>query len=322
MATIGFAGYGFMAKARRDAYAAAGGSRPEFAADADPARRAEAEAAGMKAFASIEEMLERARPDVVDVCLPTHLHAPAVRASLEAGAHVFCEKPLCADPAEARALAALAKAKSRLLLVGHILRFFPDYRTLLNSFRNGDIGAAGVARARRLTNRPPESRAWYCDDALCGGVILDLMIHDIDFALLALGAPERAFARRACDPASGLDFALATLRFKSGALAHFEACWAANIGFRYEFELAGDRGLLHIDSASKPPLKTSLYDGRSRLENPTSKSPMALQLEHFLDCVENGAEPLINAEEAALAVAAADAIARSAREGKVVAIET
>ena len=125
MLRVAIIGFGFMGRLHREAYLRIGSARVVAAADPDPAKRAAAEGEGLAWHPSLEPLLGAEEIDVADVCLPTHLHSAAARTALDAGKHVFCEKPLCVDLREARDLRDLARGRGLLLLVGHVLRFFP-----------------------------------------------------------------------------------------------------------------------------------------------------------------------------------------------------
>ena len=178
--------------------------------DADPAiaDRVAAEQ-GVPAFASLEELL--AAVDVVDVVTPTSSHYSVVKKALEAGCHVFVEKPLTETLEEARELIELSRRHRRLVQVGHVERFNPALLAL------GDTPVKPYfIEAHRLALFNPRGT-----DV---SVILDLMIHDLDI-VLKLAGEEVSDVR-----ASGVavlsttpDIVNARLEFRNGAVANLTA---------------------------------------------------------------------------------------------------
>src|SRR5690606_31749964 len=108
------------------------------------------------------------------------------------------------------------------------------------------IGRVGVAHAKRAGGHPGKAKSWYKDAALSGGVILDLMIHDIDFMRGVLGEVDTVYAmNRTTDE---IDYALVTLRFRSGAIANLEGHWGYPGPFTTAAEFAGTKGIIRFDS--------------------------------------------------------------------------
>ena len=146
-------------------------------ADPDAARGALAtEQFGCRWFADYNDLI--AEVEAVCIAVPTLLHHPVGMACLKAGVHVLIEKPIAANEQEAGELIAAAEQAGRLLQVGHIERFNPAFRELLNVVANEEVV---VLEGRR--HSPHADRA---NDV---SVVLDLMIHDIDLALELAGAP-------------------------------------------------------------------------------------------------------------------------------------
>jgi UDP-N-acetylglucosamine 3-dehydrogenase len=99
--------------------------------------------------------LDDPRIEAVDLCVPNHLHrALAVRA-LEAGKHVLCEKPIALSLEDADAMLAAADRNGRFLMIGHVLRFWPEY-VRASLLKDGVlVGAVGPVRAGAITGPPP-----------------------------------------------------------------------------------------------------------------------------------------------------------------------
>jgi UDP-N-acetylglucosamine 3-dehydrogenase len=296
-----------------------------WVADVDRAR-ADALAALLGARATRDPAEALAAPDVdaVIVTTPTFAHRPITEQAAAHGKHVFCEKPIARTMEDARAMTtACARANVRLM-IGHVVRFFPDYARIHDELARGAIGQVGVVRASRLNVYPSIAagggRAWYADLAASGGVVLDLMIHDLDTLRWYFGPVERVFARSLSDTPyqPRVDYALAILRFASGVVAHVEASWA-HASFRTAIEITGEHGALRTSSEETQALRVERAgpapppSGAIVPRGPLPAGPYEIELRHFLDCLATGAPFLTDGEEGTHALAVALAVLESAR---------
>jgi predicted dehydrogenase len=278
------------------------------------------------AFPSREALFDAV--DIVDVCTPTYTHREVAIAALQAGKHVVCEKPMsltvegCADMIRA------AEANGVRLFIAQVVRFFPEYATAKRLVDEGAIGKLGVIRLTRGGANPGTGpRQWFVEEYRSGGVLLDLMVHDYDYARWLAGDVERVFCQRHLGP--GADYALVTLRFRSGAIAHVEGSWAYPSGFRTAYDIAGDAGLLTFNSERAVPLQLRLKEqqaGAGGVVVPSSPlfpedSPYARELQHFYQCLETGEEFLVTPLDAMAAVQIANAARESAITGTPVALQ-
>ena len=133
-------------------------------------------------------MLAEAKLDMVDICLPTASHAPAAIAALSAGRHVFCEKPIALKPADGIAMVEAAKRAGRMLMIGHVLPFLPEYRFAYDAIASGTYGRIKGGHFKRIISDPLWMPRFY-DPAVIGGPMLDLHVHDAHFIRLACGMP-------------------------------------------------------------------------------------------------------------------------------------
>lgn len=111
--------------------------------------RAKADARGVDAFTSLDEMVARTRPDILDIILPPAAQADAIRAALSHDLRaIICQKPFCTSPDEAREMAALAEAQGVALVIHENFRFQPWYRRIAEAIAAGDIGVPQQATFR------------------------------------------------------------------------------------------------------------------------------------------------------------------------------
>jgi len=273
--------------------------------------RARARALAIRLGARVEEDVATAvsAPDVdaVLIATPTHLHAEAALAALAAGKHVLCEKPLARDLAAAESMCAAAERANRLLLVGHVVRFFPEFVRLREAVLTGEVGEAAVVRMARVASYPRSADDWRDHPEYSGGVVLDMGYHDLDWLLWTFGPAEEVYARGLyAQPRPLLDYALLTVRMACGVIAHVESSWAEREGFRVYGEVAGDGGLLTYDSAESTPYSEEIRDAMEEAPGVrvpsacTVRSPYALQLAHWARVLA-GREPPITPPADALA---------------------
>ena len=148
---------------------------------------------GITVYESWERMIHDPEIDLVDLCTPTDQHAAMAIAALAAGKHVLVEKPIALNLDDADRMLAAAEAAGRLLLVGHVLPFFPEFRTLADACANGRYGRLVAAQFSRIISRPDWSAA-IADVTRTGGPAIDLHIHDTHFIRLLTGLPRRVFS--------------------------------------------------------------------------------------------------------------------------------
>src|SRR5438270_6275145 len=109
---------------------------------------------GVKTYESFDAMLADPEIDLIDVCNPTHLHPETATAALKAGKHVLVEKAIALTPADADAMLAAAKKAGRLLMVAHVLPFFPEFRFAAEAVRGGTYGKLLAAHFTRVISKP------------------------------------------------------------------------------------------------------------------------------------------------------------------------
>lgn len=272
---------------------------------------------------SLEELLERV--EVVDVCVPTPYHAEFAVAAVEAGKAVVCEKPLARTLEQCELILEAVNRFNALFMPAHVLRFFPEFRQAHERVQKGAVGTVAAIRTRRGGDFPHATNEWYADFEKSGGVILDLIIHDFDWLRWTFGEVERVFAKSLTfRNLKYLDYALVTLKMRSGAVAHVEGGWCDPGGFRVTYEICGDAGMLEFDSRQMVPLRVANREVGGKParvaipESPTLMNPYYLELRHFVDCYKEGRQPAITAQDGYEAVRIALAAIESARTGQVI----
>lgn len=203
MLRVGIAGLGFMGMIHYLSYLRNGNVQVAAIATPEPERRAgdwraikgnfgppgeQMDLSGVETYESVDEMIDKAQVDAIDITLPPAMHTAAAVRALEAGKHAFCEKPIAMTIDDGRTMVAAAEAADRQLLVGHVLPFFPEYAWALEIVRSGKYGKLVGGAFRRVISDP----AWltnYWDANQVGGPMLDLHVHDAHFIRLLFGKP-------------------------------------------------------------------------------------------------------------------------------------
>jgi predicted dehydrogenase len=144
---------------------------------------------GIARYADLDEMIADPNLDAIDCCLPPSWHAKATIAALRAGKHVFCEKPIALQPADANRMVRAARQSGKLLLIGHVLPFFPEYRFAYQAIKGGKYGRLLGGHFKRVISDPTWLPDFY-NPRKVGGPMLDLHVHDAHFIRLTFGMPK------------------------------------------------------------------------------------------------------------------------------------
>ena len=273
---------------------------------------------GISPAESLEQILDDGDVAFVDICTPTPTHREYVERAATAGKHVFCEKPIALTVPDAEAMLAACKKAGVKLGVGMVVRYFPEYRKIHEIIRKGTIGSVAVVHASRCATMPRGTGDWYRIPELSGGVLVDLLIHDIDFCRWCFGEVETVYCVGALERKDVPDYALVLLRFRSGTIAHLEGSWAEGAGFHTRFEAAGDSGLIEFDSRCV----RALHVGRRRnhqeatviVPESPGVSPYYLELADFVRMLRTGRPMAVEPEDAVAALRVALIAKRSCAE--------
>jgi len=267
---------------------------------------------------------------VVATSVPTH-HALGLRA-LRAGKHVFVEKPLALDAAQARELVETARAADLRLMVGHLLRFHPGFVKVKELVDGGGLGRVLYLYTNRVNFgkvRSDENALW------------SLAPHDISLALALTGErPVSASARGACFLQPGIeDVVFGYLTFPSGVVAHLHLSWLDPHKRRMLTVVGTERMVVFDDTDAERKVtvyeKTSLparfetwgefqnlRTGDIHIPRIPSDEPLLLEARAFVDAIRSGRDPIASGEEGLAVVEVLEALQRSLdRGGEPVALD-
>lgn len=170
----------------------------------------------VEATTDLDRILQDDRIDAVDICLPTPLHREVTEAALAAGKHVLLEKPLAMSEADGTALVSAAAATDKVVMIAHVLRFWPEYVELKRVIDSGELGKPLAAITARRQPFPLWS-ALLKDASSTGGAIYDMLVHDFDAMNWVMGTPTRVTANGLRNQRSGgFDHAQVLVGYENG----------------------------------------------------------------------------------------------------------
>jgi predicted dehydrogenase len=285
---------------------------------------------GLVAKAGLEPGLA-ARPDAVLVCTPPASHVAVARQAVEAGCHVFVEKPVAHVSEEVPGLLDTAKRGGRLVAVGMNLRFLPSLRRVKAALDTGRIGRVYSARAHfgfylaawRAGRDYEENYA--VSAAQGGGVLLDA-IHELDYLGWLFGeAAELCCAAGHVSALAGdtEDLAEVTVRFASGVLAQVHLDYLRRT-YRRDLEITGADGVIIWDYASRTVRVLGPEADRVEIHDGASDGPNEAmyieELRHFVHCLEGREEPLVDGWEGLRSLRMVEAAKTAAAERRWVSL--
>ncbi|NLW50761.1 MAG: Gfo/Idh/MocA family oxidoreductase [Candidatus Brocadiaceae bacterium] len=283
-----------------------------------------AERYGVWTTTDYRELVARPDVDIVIVCSPDGLHCRHGVAALEAGKHVFVEKPMAVTVPECDRMIEAAERSDVRLTVGQILRFVPRYAAARERIAAGEIGRIIHMYARRNNTLAAARHTLGTTTP-----VFRLGSHDLDFMLWCAHCPVvSVYARqvnRLLKPEEGPDCVLSLLTFADGAIAALETSHALPEGspsvMSALFEAVGTEGSLEIDGAwdgMEIVADGRLQMGSARPVRGRIVGPIVDEIADFARCVREGTPPAVTPEEAREVVRVVCAIHESARSDRPV----
>ena len=306
--------------------------------------RPEAEAFAQKygaryVFTDLRDIWSLKGLDAVGIAIPNHLHAPVAIEAMEAGLHVFCEKPMATNAADAERMVATARRTGKRLMIDMSNRFRPQSMAAHRMLENGEFGEIYYARSTWIRRRgmpvihfaPGGSMgrgAWFVSRAQAGGgALFDIGVHVFDLTWWLMGCPkpqrvlasayrnlcQEEFTKRGilCDVD---ELTAAMVKFENGVSAFFDVSWVANHEQGFNVRIFGTRGGFEFDPPTFHTGEKDAFVDR-KIEPRPEDSLTAYQ--HFIDCVRNPEAPMIaSGEECLNVIRVLDAVRESAETGK------
>jgi len=272
------------------------------------------------------EVLADPAVDAVLVATPISTHHAIAKAALEAGKHVFVEKPMTSDPGDARELVDLAAAKSLTLMVGHTFVFSPPVRKVKELIEAGTLGDIYFITTERV------NLGLHQKDV---SVIWDLAPHDLSILYYWLGEHACAVSvyGRGCIVPEIPDVAFINLKFPSGVVAEIQVSWLSPVKLRRTIVVGSKKMLVYDDTENVEKVK--IYDHGVDFKDPSDYSefqlsyrtgdivapkisgaePLCLEAQHFVRSIADGQPPITSGEQGLQVVSSLEAAEASLRAG-------
>ena len=310
---IGILGTGFMAKIHAQIYKSLADVKIVGMAGRDGLRAEEAaQNYGAKAYENPSGLFKEASIDVIDVCLPTAIHAEYAIEALKSGKHVFCETPLTYEIEDAEKMLEASKQTEKKLMVALYDRFQSQYMFIHEFIKSGKIGKLKAIFANR------RSQSYFASK----DIVLNLMIHDIDYICWLLGMPESVYCRGISSDKGIDEHASAILEYADMSVSvEGSVILPKSFPFSTSLRVVCENGALDLDwhmEESGPVNNLVLYTGEGRGEklDIMDYDPYSAECMHFIKCVKGEADSSVFDIKSALdSIKVAVSVRESFRKG-------
>jgi len=347
MIKVGICGCGFMGRTHYNIYAKNPKAKVVALMDLDKGRRegrwrdkignlpaswpAQVPMEGVAAYATVDEIIADPNVDLIDITLPTAVHAEVAIKALRAGKHVLSEKPMALTHKQCLDIVKEADRADGYYMVAQCIRFWPQYAKIKELVDSGQYGQPKSACLKRLAPTPGYSKDnWLLVAGLSGGAVLDLHVHDIDFANYLFGKPRRVLASGTRGPSGGIDHIEALYDYRRDLLVMVEGGWCFPPNYPFQMvvnvrcEKATFEWILRAgEGGSGFGPEVVVYPAKGGVQKITCKDSdgWTEEINYFLDCIERKQRPtIVTARSSADSIAVAEAEIKSVKTGKPVAV--
>jgi len=309
-------------------------------------------------YADYKQMLKKAGLNAVSVCVPNFLHRPVAVDCLSAGVHVLCEKPLSVNAREGQKIVDAAAAAKRTLMMQFNNRYRPEAKLLKSYVEAGELGDIYFARCGWIRrNGIPGWGGWFTGrETAGGGPLIDLAVHMLDLTMYLMGNPEPVTCMASTYSVFGPkmealgpwgtpnrqgvfdveDMAVGMIRFAKGQTILLEASWASRIKREWVYStLCGTKAGASlervfrfdgVDDSSIDTLEVLTQEhgvpvNRSLIVEPDPAMGRTNAVQHFVDCLTTGKQPVSPGTDGQRIMKILDAMYESAKKGKAVGIK-
>ena len=270
----------------------------------------ESDLADVRFFTSYRELVKNAEFDILDICLPCHLHARCAVRAMQDGFHVLCEKPMARTLAQAEKMIRVSRETGKRLMIAQCLRFNPAFIRLKEAYQSQEFGKLLRLDMRRNSSMPPN--AWYHDPAKSGGALLDLHLHDTDLVNYIFGMPEAVQTFGIVRDTGGIDDLLTRYVFSDGPVINAESSWCRASWFSSHIGIF-EKATVEF---SKTEIKIHRTGKGSEIIPVTGPNHYFREIAYFAECIlENRSFDICSVESTRNSIKIAMAEERSARSG-------
>jgi myo-inositol 2-dehydrogenase / D-chiro-inositol 1-dehydrogenase len=327
MIRFGILGAGRIGNVHARTIAASGRASVAYVADAIPdAATKLAAVVGAKA-ASVDEIIAATDVDAILIGTPTDTHADLIERAAKAGKAILCEKPVSLSVERIEQCLPVVEAAGVPLLIGFNRRFDPNFRSLEQRLRTGEIGEPEIVTITSRDPAPPPVS--YIERS--GGLYRDMMIHDFDMARFLLGDDEivsvHAFGSVLTDPAikptGDVDTAVVHMLSSKGRLVVITNSRRATYGYDQRIEVHGSKGMLragniHMSTVERADASGFTGDVIQNFFIDRYAGAYAAEVSAFLDSVEQKTAPKPGIHDGLMAQKLAEAATKSSQTGQTV----
>ena len=290
MLKVGLVGVGGISGAHIPAWEAREDAELVALCDIRPERMEKYE--GKRLYTDFDEMLANEELDILDICLPTYLHADFAVKAMEKGINVICEKPISLKNEDDERVYSTAKKNNVKFMIAQVLRFWPEYELLKEIYDTKKYGKLLSGTMIRLGGYPKWSwDGWMMDEKRSGLVPFDLHIHDLDFMVYAFGMPKVAYQSRSKLPDQdfvSICYDFGDFKINSEA-SWYATCYPFTAEFRFQFEdavVSNENGKMVIYCRDDVKIDLSQdAEGDTGSINLPKSDAYANEINYFADCV-------------------------------------
>ncbi|MHB2153719.1 Gfo/Idh/MocA family protein [Calditrichota bacterium GD2] len=294
---VGIAGCGFMGEVHAESYQKLADVQLYAVAERNPEKLEQfsQKFGPLKKYRDVLDMIKDKEIDVIDICLPTPFHREPAILALQQNKHVLLEKPIALTLEDALAIKQAAEASKGQFMVAHVLRFWAQYSVIRNVFKQKQLGAVKEIYASRFNELPLWSEGtWIMEESQSGGLVIDLMIHDIDFVLWNLGKVKCVWSKGIPDEKNFHIQVMAVLEFENGATAYIEGGYLnpQGAGLSSQMRIYGEKALLEMYAHENHIRLTESGGIKKQLEIPSIDGYFE-EIAYFVDCIKQNKEPSV-----------------------------
>ena len=248
------------------------------------------------AYDDWRELVADSDVDLVDICAPTFLHREMVTEALKAGKHVLCEKPMGLTVEECDEMLAVAGEAKGKFIIAQVIRFWPEYVYLKQVFDDQRFGELKALNLRRqITVLDHALNNWILDPDLSGGSILDLHVHDVDYALCLLGKPKSVFASGYERIPGSIDRVHSSWHYGGDLVVQLEGAGDLPTGFGFNMGITAvfEKGALIWDINTGKPLTVYRPGQEPEVPQLAAADGYFAEIEYFISCIERDDPPTL-----------------------------
>jgi predicted dehydrogenase len=318
--TVGLIGYGYWGPNLLRNYMESASATAKWVCDMNPDQLAKAAARypSVQTTARAEDVFEDPEVDAVLIATPISTHHALVMKAIQAGKHVFVEKPMATSVAECDEMCAAADAANLVLMVGHTFVYSPPVRSVKRILDSGELGDVYFITCSRV------NLGLHQKDV---SVVWDLAPHDLSILEYWLGEePVSVQAMgRSCINNGIPDVAFLNVRYATGIIAELQVSWLSPVKLRRTIIVGSKKMLMYDDTESVEKVKIfdqgvdykdpetfgefqlSYRTGDIRAPRIENTEPLCVEAAHFLECVQTGMRPMTDGQAGRSVVAALEA---------------